>query len=306
MPPEARAFPNSWLCTSRAQCTAPGVIRGPLPTCQAGSPIVQAEEAGLLWESLREEMGVFGKKKHDEGPLTATLDWRDIRKFSAAPYGGSSGITPEMRDRCAGLTPVWATAAEGFVQRWGLVAYVDQQVEGGTMEGAFGLFTDPEHLRPICRLLEPEKGDEGRLTYTAADEHGATIGTITKEPPSRRPFKHTWRIGTPGGQIIHGRNSIATKQAHLQAARETLNPFNFVSTALDEGGGSEIGPRGRRLLWVDPADEHKPARRSYLMSSRSADFAAITELGAATIDRRLALLAAVAEARSLNLSPFTA
>ncbi|NJQ04641.1 hypothetical protein [Streptomyces lonarensis] len=245
---------------------------------------------------------MFGKKKkQDEGPLTATLDWRDIRRFSAAPYAGSTAISPDMRQRCAGLTPIWAILPKGYLQKWGLVGFVDQPVEGDKVDGAFGLFTDPEHLRPICRLLEPDAGKDGSLVYTATDDQGRTIGTLTKVPPSHRLFKHTWRIDTPAGQVIHGRNSRATKQAHHLAAREILNPLNQLFGALEEGTGTDGGPRGRRLFWIDPADNSKRAHKTFVMQSCSADFASVTDQGPATLDRRLALLAVIAEGRSLHL-----
>ncbi|NJQ04642.1 hypothetical protein [Streptomyces lonarensis] len=245
---------------------------------------------------------MFGKKKQDEGPLTATLDWRDIRRFTAAPFGASYGISPDMYHRCAGLNSVWAKTPKGHTLKWALVAFVDQEVEGEKADGAFGLFTDPEHLRPICRLLEPDAGKDGSLVYTATDDQGRTIGTLTKVPPSHRLFKHTWRIDTPAGQVIHGRNSRATKQAHHLAAREILNPLNQLFGALEEGTGTDGGPRGRRLFWIDPADNSKRAHKTFVMQSCSADFASVTDQGPATLDRRLALLAVIAEGRSLHLA----
>lgn len=248
---------------------------------------------------------MFGrKKKLDQGPITATVDWRDIRIFSA-DWWNPVGVTPAMRDRCVGLTPVWATASVTALKGWGVTAFLDQDWEKDEKSGAFGLFTDPEHLRPICRLLEPETGDDGSLIYTAVDGQGATIGTITKVPPSYRRFKHTWRIRTPAGQVINGRRWIATKQAHHQSARELLNPLNYLGMALDtgSGGGGDGGPRGRHLFWVDPADDSKRAHRTHMMESTSADWCRITNLTPEQLDRRLALLAVIAEGRSLNIKP---
>ncbi|MFX4291010.1 hypothetical protein [Streptomyces bohaiensis] len=249
---------------------------------------------------------MFGKKKHQQqqGPLAATLDWRDIRMFSAAPGGGETGVTDELRRRCAGLTPVWAAPAKGMVPRWGLAAFVDAPVEGPKADGAFGLFTDPEYQRPICRLLEPEIDGDSGLRYTATDERGETIGTITKVAPTRRPFKHTWRITTPDGLSVQGRNAWATKQRHVREARGYLNPLTYVVGAADDSSWA-TGNRGRELFWVDPADDSRRANTTYLMSSTSADFARLTDQGAGLLDRRLALLAVIGEARSLDLKPPT-
>ncbi len=242
---------------------------------------------------------MFGRGKRPEKELpTATLDWHEIRKFSAAIFRATGAFTPQMQRRCEGRTPVWATAAERPVRQWELAAYADQPVEGGELTGGFGLFADPYLLRPICRLLDPEAADAGRLVYTATDDQGNTIGSLTKVPPTRRPFKHTWRLHTPDGATLHGRNAWTTKQQFTGTLRSLIGSgkgFPLAETPEWETA------RGRHLSWGDPTGDGARTDRTHLMESAGCDFAHLTDTGMRVLDQRLALLAVLAEARSLHL-----
>ncbi len=242
---------------------------------------------------------MFGKKRRpSKGPAPATLDWREIRKFCAAGDRGGFMVEPGVPRTCPGSTVVFATTDRGTLPKWEVTAFVDQQVDGEPAEGAFGLFTDPDHLRPICRALEPEAADDGSLTYTAVDDRGSTLGTVTRVPASHRRLKHTWRIDAPDGAVVEGRNVWAARGLLTRGLGDRLPLGHLVGAS---NPGRDNWTRGRSLDWTIAAPEDTGRQAdTLLMSSTSADLAYLTERGADVLDRRLAMLAVIAEGRSLR------
>ncbi|WP_058042976.1 hypothetical protein [Streptomyces roseifaciens] len=79
------------------------------------------------------------------------------------------------------------------------------------------------------------------------DGQGLLIGAVRHVAPSKRFFKHTWRIDQPGQPEIAGRSERATSDpkelAGLGATKVVLAAFQAVADLGAEGGDQRSKPR---------------------------------------------------------------
>ncbi|MBJ3811443.1 hypothetical protein [Streptomyces flavofungini] len=146
------------------------------------------------------------------------------------------------------------------------------------------LFEDPEAQRLLCYLVA-EEGEKGERHFWVHDDQGEKVGAIRRIPPSRKPFKHTWRIDQPGHPEVVGRNQWASGDAMRIAERgagRVLSEMVSVAASMGYDGSEEPGKKSRRLEWRS-GDELVMVSESIKQIGIKADW----------LDRRLAFAFAV-------------
>lgn len=145
------------------------------------------------------------------------------------------------------------------------------------------LYEDAEARRLLCYLVEAE-GEGGERHFRAYDGEGVEIGAIRRVPPSKKVFKHTWRIEQPGHPVIVGRNEWASGGATEIALRVAGKAIGGAVDSLftDENVESGKSRQSRKLEWWSGSE--------LVMTSRSIKLLSIHQ---SWLDRRLAFAFAV-------------
>ncbi|MBB5934691.1 hypothetical protein [Streptomyces zagrosensis] len=114
------------------------------------------------------------------------------------------------------------------------------------------LYEDEAAERLLCSV---DKGAEaeGGQGYHVRDGQGDTIGTIHRLPPSKRIFKHTWRIEQVGHPEIIGRNQWAsgdTKDIVEHGVTKVfMGALQSAVTSLGSESSDHSEGAGRTLEW---------------------------------------------------------
>ncbi|GAA0420877.1 hypothetical protein [Streptomyces luteireticuli] len=214
---------------------------------------------------------IFGRNgsRSTEPPLDI-VDWRDVRRFTIG--------TVEREQGPGAKRPVFGDDAVRVPRRDG-----QRRVNPpcAFVVGASALYEDRERQRLLCTVGGAE-GDGGERRHVVRDADGREIGVVRRVPPSRKVFRHTWRIEQPGRPEIVGRNkwaAVSPQDAVFRAAGKFLE--GVVDSGLSFGAEDADGARERTLLWLADGSE--------VMQSVGSGF----DIRADWLDRRLAFAVAL-------------
>jgi hypothetical protein len=187
---------------------------------------------------------VFGKRKNTDEPAVPVVDWTDVREFTVSnvvkpvgpgrkrPVFGPRAVrvpTGAVQAPCAFCVPGLPASRSPEPSVTGIRLYEDEAAQ-----------------RLLC-FLDPAEEVDGERHHRVRDGQGAVLGTIRRIPPSKRPFKHTWRIDQPGHPEIVGRNQWATDDPKeflgRGAEKVVFGVLESVFSFGAEGGDQPLKPR---------------------------------------------------------------
>ncbi|MFI6091360.1 hypothetical protein [Streptomyces sp. NPDC051218] len=196
----------------------------------------------------------FGKGgARDEAPVPA-VEWVGVREFTVGMT--ELPVTKGRGSAVRGPRAIRVPQGKGSSLVFAPCAYVGPVAPPAPSSALDPcLYEDLEKQRLLCCLVA--EGDEGgERCFRVLDGQGTEIGTIRRVPPSRKPFKHTWRIDQPGHTEIVGRNRWASGDAKRIAARGAETVFHEALDSLfySEETASPPRPKSRTLEWLSDSE----------------------------------------------------
>lgn len=219
-------------------------------------------QAVALDQTGKEIAVAFGKDKARQEPPVAAVDWVGVREFTVG--GVERPATPKRKRAVRGVRAVRVPKGGGGSRVYAPCAYcAPPSVPAPPGISGPRLYEDEEAQRLLCYVdtegVEDAKDDEGAgqdadrdRRHHVRDGKGEIIGTIHRIAPSKRMFKHTWRIDQPGHPEIVGRNQWASGDAKEIAGR---GAGKFISglmdslASLDADSGDQAERKARTLEW---------------------------------------------------------
>ncbi|MET7936474.1 hypothetical protein [Streptomyces sp. NPDC005322] len=206
----------------------------------------------------------FDKDKAGQEPPVAAVDWVEVREFTVGSV--ERPITPKRKRAVRRARAVRVPKGGGGSRVYAPCAYC-APASVPVPPGISGprLYEDENGQRLLCYIdaggaesVESAEGTggaegaEGDRRHHVRDGNGEIIGTIRRIAPSKRMFKHTWRIDQPGHPEIVGRNQWASGDARDIAGR---GAGKFISglmdslASLDADSGDQAERKARTLEW---------------------------------------------------------
>ncbi|MEV7525061.1 hypothetical protein [Streptomyces sp. NPDC091371] len=185
----------------------------------------------------------FGKSKPVEEPPVAPVAWERVRDFVVG--NTERPVTAKRRTSSFGPLAVRVPRNGKDFRVFAPCAFVISEEEG------YALYEDAESQKLLCRIDRAGREADAERHHDVHDGEGQLIGTLSRVPPSSRPFKHTWRIDQPGHPAVVGRNEWASGDGKAFAARVAEKSLYVAFTAVASLGaeGGDQPSRPRTLEW---------------------------------------------------------
>lgn len=225
------------------------------------------------------EAGVaFGRQKAEEPPVEP-VGWADVQTFVVSAV--ERPLTVKRKRAVTGMPAVRVARGSKDLRVLAPCAFLGSdrtRRPGLNSLPEHTLYEDPDAQRLLCSV-DPAVDADGEQRYVVRDAEGQSLGTLTRVPPKRRPFKHTWRIEQPGHPEIVGRNEWVSGDAKEIAGRVAGKFLGGVLNAIGDMGaeGGDQSSKSRSLEWR--------ARDEVVMVSEGTGQVSVR---AGWIDRRLA------------------
>ncbi|MEU3959951.1 hypothetical protein AB0F42_09030 [Streptomyces buecherae] len=221
----------------------------------------------------------YGKGATGQEPALPPVDWANVGEFTIG--GVERPITPHRKRAVRGPRAIRVPSGGKNYRVYAPCAYCAPP-SAPTLPGVTGpcLYEDEAAERLLCSLNDVGESD-GEHQHQVRDARGELIGSITRIPPSKRMFKHTWRIEQVGQPEIIGRNQWAsgdTKDIVENGVSKVV--FGALKSAVTSLGAEESDhhdSRERTLEWR--------AEGNVVMVSQGGKWVTIK---AGWVDRRLA------------------
>jgi hypothetical protein len=193
---------------------------------------------------------VFGRQKAAEPPVEQ-VGWADVQTFVVSAV--ERPVTVKRKRAVSGKRAVRVARGSKDLRVLAPCAFVGSAAtpeSGVPSRPGHTLYEDPEERRLLC-YVEPAVDIDGEQRFNVRDGQGQLVGALTRVPPKRRPFKHTWRIEQPGRPEIVGRNEWVSGDAKEIAGRMAGKLLGGVLNAVGDLGaeGGDQPAKPRTLEW---------------------------------------------------------
>ncbi|WP_143664935.1 hypothetical protein [Streptomyces sp. TLI_55] len=190
----------------------------------------------------------FGRRQAEEPPVEP-VDWADVRTFVVSDI--ERPVTTKRKRLGFGKRAVRVAKGPKDLRVMAPCAFVASGPRPGlSAPAAHTLYEDAGESRLLC-YVEPAVEVDGEQRYVVRDGQGQELGTLTRVPPKRRPFKHTWRIEQPGHPPVSGLNEWVSGDAKEIAGRAAGKFIGGVLGAIGDLGaeGGDQPSKPRTLEW---------------------------------------------------------
>ncbi|MFF4837283.1 hypothetical protein [Streptomyces sp. NPDC001315] len=220
----------------------------------------------------------LGRRQTAEPPVEQ-VGWASVQTFVVSAV--ERPATVKRKHAVRGKQAVRVARASKDLRVLAPCAFVGSAttlVPGLPGHSRLALYEDPDERTLLCSVEAPVDVD-GEQRFLVRDAQGHLVGTLTRVPPRRRPFKHTWRIEQPGHPEIVGRSEWASGDAKEIASRMAGKLLGGVLDAVGDLGaeGSDQPSKPRTLEW-------RAENKVVMISEGSAK----VTVRAGWVDRRLA------------------
>ncbi|MER0241071.1 hypothetical protein AAHZ94_03345 [Streptomyces sp. HSW2009] len=193
----------------------------------------------------------FGKGADGKEPPVPAVDWKNVGEFTIG--GVERPVAPHRKRSVRGPRAIRVPSGGKNYRVYAPCAYC-APAAASTPPGVTGpcLYEDEAGERLLCALDSAAETD-GERQHRVIDAQGELIGTITRIPPTKRMFKHTWRMEQVGHPEIIGRNQWAsgdTKDIVENGVSKVV--FGALKSAVTSLGAEESDhseSRERTLEW---------------------------------------------------------